>query len=75
MKSMNGIKIDKLNSQLTKLNSERINIEELLEAGINNLLKLDYAYENGDLDKKCEMIAASCLDKMYIENGHLELFG
>jgi hypothetical protein len=46
--------------QLTKLNSEKIDIEELLNAGIDNLLKLDYAYEIADMDKKREIIAAVC---------------
>jgi hypothetical protein len=39
MKSRNAIKLDKLNSQLTRLDSEKIDIEELLEVGIKNLLK------------------------------------
>jgi len=36
MKSINIIKIDKLNSQLAKQNFEKIDTEELLEAGIDN---------------------------------------
>ena len=71
MKSMNAVKIDKLNSQLAKLNSEKIDIEQLLQLGIENLLKLDYAYEIADIDKKREIIAAVCPDKLEIENGSL----
>jgi hypothetical protein len=74
MKFRNAVKIDKLDSQLAKLNSEKIDIDELLTAGIDNLLKLEYAYEITDMDKKREIIVAVCPDKIYIENGALRTF-
>lgn len=71
MKSRNAVKLDKLNAQMAKLNMEKIDIDELLETGIDNLLKLDYAFEIADMDKKREIIAAICPDKLNIENGRL----
>ncbi len=71
MKSTTAVKMDRLNSQLAKLNSEKIDIEQLLKLGIENLLKLDYAYDIADIDKKREIIAAVCPDKLEIENGSL----
>ena len=71
VKALNAKKMTALNHRLEELNLEKIDIEELLETGIDNLMKLDYAYEMGDIDKKREIIAAVFPDKIRIENGVL----
>lgn len=58
-------------SYTQKLNSEKIDIEQLLQLGIENLLKLNYVYEIADIDKKRKIIASVCPDKLEIENGSL----
>jgi site-specific DNA recombinase len=71
LKILNAKKMTGLNGRLQELNLEHIDIEELLETGIDNLIKLEYAYEVGDIDKKREIIAAVFPDKLHIENGVL----
>jgi site-specific DNA recombinase len=71
LKILNAKKMTGLNGRLQELNLEHIDIEDLLETGIDNLMKLEYAYEVGDIDKKREIIAAVFPDKLHIENGIL----
>src|SRR5690606_13825240 len=68
LKILNAKKMTGLNGRLQELNLEHIDIEDLLETGIDNLMKLKYAYEVGDMDKKREIIAAVFPDKLHIES-------
>jgi site-specific DNA recombinase len=71
MKSINSEKIEKLNKLLIKLSSEKIDIEEMLDIGLDNLLKLNIAYQAGDIERKREIISAVFPDNLHIENGVL----
>lgn len=71
LKIMNTKKMTTLNGRLMELSLEKVDIEELLILGIDNLIKLEYAYEAGDIDKKREIIAAVFPDKIHIENGFI----
>lgn len=56
---------------MNELNLEKTRIGELLDVGINSLLKLEYAYSIGDMDKKREIAGVVFPDKMNVENGIL----
>lgn len=60
-----------LNQRVKELNFEKIDIEDFLDTGIDNLIKLEYAFETGDIDKKRKIIATVFPDKIHIENGVL----
>lgn len=63
-------KIERLEARLTTFNQENIDIASLLDEGVNNLLKLDYIYENGDIEKKRQVISSIYPEKLsFSENG------
>ena len=49
-------KLDKLEVKLSASNHDKVDINSLLNKGINNLLNLDYIYETADIEKKREII-------------------
>lgn len=71
MKSDYNMKTEKLEAKLSGLNSETVDIKDLLVRGINTLLQLDYIYEHADIDKKREVISSMFPEKMHFENNAL----
>ena len=51
MKNEYSNKLEMLEAKLSTSNHDKININDLLDKGINNLLKLDCIYETGDIEK------------------------
>ena len=71
MKSDYSAKIEKLEAKLTASAHDKLDIKGLLEKGLNNLLKIDYTYENADVDKKRDIISSMFPEKMRFENNSL----
>ena len=57
-------KMEKLQAKLTTFNHDNVDIVCLLDQGIGNLLKLDYIYETGDIEKKREVISSIYPEKL-----------
>ncbi len=64
MKTEYSTKLEKLEAKLSSCNHDKIDINDLLDKGINNLLKLDCIYETGDIEKKREVISSMYPEKM-----------
>jgi site-specific DNA recombinase len=64
MKTEYSTKLDKLEAKLSACNHNKVDINSLLNKGINNLLKLDYIYETADIEKKREIISSMYPEKM-----------
>ena len=64
MKSDYSNKLERLEAKLSAFNHEQIDIKQLLDKGLDNLLKLDYAYENGDIEKKRLIISSMYPEKL-----------
>ena len=64
MKTEYSNKLEKLESKLSVSNNDKVDINNLLNKGINNLLKLDYLYETADIEMKREIISSMYRDKM-----------
>ncbi len=63
-------KIQKLETKLSIISDECVNLSDLLDKGINNLLRLDYIYETGDIEKKRKVISSIYPEKLsFSENG------
>ncbi len=45
-------------------NHDKVDFNDLLNKGVNNLLKLDYVYGTGDTEKKREVISSMYPEKM-----------
>ena len=71
MKSDYSIKVEMLEAKLSGLSHSDINIKDLLDKGIDILLKLDYVYETADIDKKREVISSMFPEKLHFENSSL----
>ena len=71
MKSEYSLKIEKLEAKLSGLDQNDINIKNLLDKGIDVLLKLDNVYETADIDKKRDIINSMFPEKMHFENNSL----
>ncbi len=71
MKSDYSSKVEKLEAKLRGLSDNNMNIKNLLDKGIDNLLKLDYIYETADIDKKREVISSMFPEKLHFENNSL----
>ena len=56
--------LEKLEAKLSASDAERTNIEPLLSKGIQNLLKIDFIYESGDIIQKREVIGSMFPEKM-----------
>ncbi|WP_315822715.1 hypothetical protein [Paraflavitalea speifideaquila] len=64
MKTAYSSKLEKLEAKLSTFDQDQVNIKDLLDKGLNNLLKLDYAYETGDIEKKREVISSMYPEKL-----------
>ena len=71
MKTEYTNKLEKLEAKLSGHNDEPSNIEPLLSKGIDSLLKLDYIYETGDIEKKREVISSMFPEKMTFDGTSL----
>ncbi len=71
MKSDYSGKVEKLEAKLSGLAHNDINIKDLLDKGIDILLKLDYIYETADIEKKREVISSMFPEKLHFENSSL----
>ncbi|WP_259015098.1 hypothetical protein [Emticicia fluvialis] len=71
MKSDYSSKVEKLEAKLNGLSDNNMNIKDLLDKGIDNLLKLDYIYETADIDKKRQVISSMFPEKLHFENNTL----
>gem|GEM_PF-3303632 len=49
----------------------KITVNFCLDKGIDNLIKLDYIYENADIDKKREVISSMFPEKLHFQNDSL----
>ena len=64
MKTEYTTKLEKLEAKLSANNHDKVDFNDLLKKGVNNLLKLDFIYENGDTEKKREIISSMYPEKM-----------
>lgn len=64
MKTEYSNKLEILEAKLSTSNHDKININDLLDKGINNLLKFDCIYETGDIEKTREVISSMYPEKM-----------
>ena len=64
MKTEYSNKLEKLESKLSVSNNDKVDINNLLNKGTNNLLKLDYLYETADIEMKREIISSMYPEKM-----------
>ena len=64
MKTEYTTKLEKLDAKLSANNHDKVDSNDLLKKGVNNLLKLDFIYENGDTEKKREIISSMYPEKM-----------
>ncbi len=64
MKTEYSNKLEKLEAKLSTSNHDKIDISDLLDKGINNLLKLEYLYETADIEEKWEIISSMYPEKM-----------
>ncbi len=64
MKTEYSSKLEKLEAKLSIYDQDQVNINDLLDKGLNNLLKLDYAYETGEIEKKREVISSMYPEKL-----------
>ena len=64
MKTEYTTRLEKLEAKLSANNHDKIDFNDLLKKGVNNLLKLDFIYENGDTEKKRKIISSMYPEKM-----------
>ncbi|MDZ7646000.1 MAG: recombinase family protein [Cytophagales bacterium] len=71
MKTDYSSKLEKLETKLSACNDDQISIDNLLDRGLNNLLKLDNIYEAGDIEKKREVIGSIYPEKLTFDRFEL----
>ena len=64
MKTEYSNKLEKLEVKISTCNHDHVDIKDLLEKGVNNLLKLEHIYETSDIEKKREIINSMYPEKM-----------
>ena len=64
MKSEYSTRLEKLEAKLSTNNHDKVDFNDLLNKGVNNLLKLDSVYETGDIEKKREIISSMYPERM-----------
>ncbi|MEP7233622.1 MAG: recombinase family protein, partial [Ginsengibacter sp.] len=64
MKTQYSNKLEKLEAKLTVYNYNQVDIKDLLDKGINNLLKLDNLFESAGIEYKREVISSMYPEKM-----------
>jgi len=70
MKSQYTTKLERLESRLATREQDQ-DIPGLLDAGINNLLKLDFIYQDGGIEKKREVIGSMYPEKLTFDGERL----
>jgi site-specific DNA recombinase len=71
MKMEHSSKLDRLEAKLSTTSHDQVDIDDLLSKGLNNLLKLDYVYETGTVEKKREVISSMFPEKMTFDGNQL----
>ena len=64
MKSEYSAKLERLEANLNASNDDQVDIKELLDKGVNNLLRLEYLYETADSEKKRDIISSMYPEKL-----------
>ena len=67
MKDEYSRKLEKLEIKLSNSSNEVDNIKGLFSVGLKRLFRLDYIYENGDVEKKREVISSMFPEKMVFD--------
>ena len=70
MKSKYTEQLDRLNVRLAVREQDQ-DVPGLLDAGIDNLLKLDYIYQEGEIEKKREVIGSMYPEKLTFDGDRL----
>ena len=73
MKEEYSRKLEKLEIKLTNSSNEVDDIKGLFNVGLNRLFRLDYIYENGDVEKKREVISSMFSEKMVFDGFALRI--
>lgn len=68
MKSEYSLQLEKLEAKLSACNEEHVNINGLLDAGINNLIRMDEIYINGNSEMRRKVISSMFAEKLHFEN-------
>ena len=71
MKSDYNQKVEKLQARLSGLSHPEVNMKDLLDKGIDTLLRADYIYETADTEKKRRLIGSMFPEKMHFEKSSL----
>ncbi len=71
MKSDYNHKSDKLQARLSGLSHQDVNMKDLLDKGIDTLLRADNIYETADREKKRRLIGSMFPEKMHFEKSSL----
>jgi site-specific DNA recombinase len=64
MKTEYSAKLEKLEDKFSTCNHDHVDIKDLLDKGINNLLKLDNLFETADIEMKREIVSSMYSEKM-----------
>jgi len=64
MKTEYSNKLEKLEAKLSTYCHDHVDIKDLLDKGIDNLIKLEHIYETSDIEKKREIISSMYPEKM-----------
>ena len=67
MKDEYSRKLEKLELKLSNSSNEVDDIKGLFSVGLKRLFRLDYIYENGDVEKKREVISSMFPEKMVFD--------
>ncbi len=70
MKSKYAEQLERLKARLAAREEDQ-DMPGLLDAGIDNLLKLDYIYQDGEIEKKREVIGSMYLEKLTFDGDRL----
>ena len=64
MKTEYTTRLEKLEAKLSANNHDKVDFNDLLKKGVNNLLKLDFIYANRDTENKRKIISSMYPEKM-----------
>jgi site-specific DNA recombinase len=71
MKAEYSSQLEKLEARLSAYAHDHVDIDDLLNKGLSSLLKLDYVYETGEVDKKRDVISSMFPEKMTFDGTQL----
>src|SRR5258706_15986299 len=71
MKTEYSSKLERLEAKLSATSHDQVDIDGLLSKGLNSLLKLDYVYESGTVEKKREVVSSMFPEKMTFDGTQL----